>query len=264
MAGIAAGKPRSRPGNDWRYLEYGRWTRLLALALVPLAICLTFSPIGIPGQAAIAAAADCLAAFMVYETWVRKLRWNREELQSIHPFGTVSIPWRMVPDLRATSAFNLARIANPAGGRIWVPLTPGARLLSKYMRKLERAFLFNVVLGIEPWFGRVVDPARFNSEIAALAGFSITGRELVTLHGKTAWSCRQEPGITTFALLRSGKVALSCRGHRRILSAGDSFAVPSDMGLLCCVETYGETRAVLEIVQGGIGVPMPFAEMLAA
>jgi hypothetical protein len=249
-----------RAADGWHYLRYSAGYRAVAAVSALIALFLLIAASRARPDQVVAArlVATCLTAgalYMLYEMFLRQLRFNAREIQSVHPFFTRRIAFADVAERTYLRGLDCVRIVAEDGSRMHVPLLVSTPLLSRYVRRLERRSLL----------ARMFDPVVVNPDVvcpgwhsetevaealAARLALRNVGREVVTIDAANVWDVApgESHGLWHCVFVLEGEARLRFAKHAWRLSEGQCVRIaPGLQGPISMepAETDGLVRLIV-------------------
>lgn len=128
-------------GDGWRYSVYGWFYKSVVISCLPIVAFITYGALHAREDqrdiAAVVAGTMCAgAALLIYDVFVRRIRFNRDEIQSIHPFAIRRIAWANIGSVSYHDWLMMVRIRDQDGRSIWVSaVAGGSALLMRFLRR---------------------------------------------------------------------------------------------------------------------------------
>lgn len=223
-------------GARWRHIDYGIGYKSIACIAAAVALVLTIAASGAREDQRTAALLVGLAfsgggIWLLYEIFLRRVRFDAREIQSLHVMGIVrTIRFADVADARYLRSIGMARIRSVDGRQIWVPLAGGYKLLSRLGRWLERKHVLDTLLkrahlAAASSGADEGDATRALLDSVQLISPRTTTVDLKAVHG---WASTGSPhGRCQVAMVERGEAVLFCRQHRWPMQVGDRISVPA-------------------------------------
>lgn len=257
--------PAARASDGWHYLRYSYGYRAVAAVCALIALFLLIAASRARPDQVVAArlVTTCLTAgalYMLYEMFLRELRFNAREIQSVHPFFTRRIAFADIAERTYLRSLDCVRLVAEDGSRIYVPLLVGTPLLSRYVRRLERRSILARMF--DPF---VVNPDavcpgwRSETEIAdALAArlaLANVSHEVVTVDAENVWGVLSGDNGARWQVVHvlDGEARLRFAKHAWRLSAGQCVQIaPGLQGTISMEPAEADGLARLIVFTGDL------------
>ena len=224
--------------EGWRYVRPWAGYKLIMILLLPIVVFLDYAASqASEDQTAIAfVVAGTLTfgwLFACYDIFVKRIRFNAEEIQAIHPFWHRTIKWGPEVTGRYYQWLDMGCVRAADGRRIWLMPFGGTPLLARYGRTRERRRVLDDVLHLSP------------------GGGATTG-ETVTIAPDDLWTdADMQSKSTTSIKIMSGHGVLWCAGHEKLLESGWNFTVPGPARPGCVLANVDQSPLVVCITPIG-------------
>lgn len=248
-------RARASRQDGWHRIDYGTGHRTLALVMALISLFMTYAASRASADqllpaTLVASVLDLLTILVLYEVFIRKLRWNTHEIQSLHPHMIRRIPWEADTYGGVSPWLQMGWVRGADGTRIWIPLATGTPLLARYGRLRERSHLFNRILEVRPGKPgtRPLSPEEFRRIAAARNSSSDLHIETHELEGDRVWSNRaMRHNQVADILVCDGSPRLVCGDCEKTLPKGTVLRIPSMSVVACTLMARDSERAKLQI-----------------
>ena len=254
-------KQKIKQIDGWRYIQPGWGFKVLTALCAAIAIFIIYAAYHARSDqkdlAAIVSGTLALgAAFLVYEVGIRRVRWNTEQIESIHPFWTTKIEWKNLARVTPYSVLEMLHLRPLSGRGILVPLYGGAEVLGRYLQLRDRAYWKQSIMiknisetSLLPGWKPISAIAR-NAQTNAVTHSELESMKamIVSLGPKEWWHWHPDIGFETKIVVLSGEATLWFMDHQSSLQRDDTISFVNGVACPWAIENGSDEVSKLLIV----------------
>lgn len=237
----------------WRHITYGPEYKIVTMLGFFVTLCISIAatragPDTLQTAIAVGFLFGACTLFLIYEVFLRAVRFNASGIEMRNPFFSKSIAFRDIDSAKVVHSMSLAQIT-AGDSRIWAPMARGFPLLWRYGKVLERRQFFREVLKR----GRLappLDPEFLHGHAAASLGATARSWETITLGSDDFWPPEAQPADrNTIVVALDGEAVVYAHSARCRMRRGDYILVPAFAPFDVAVTAGSETPVTLMLVR---------------